>query len=270
MKKVLSFSLFGDNDLYCLGAIENAKLCDKIYNGWETRFYVSDDVPYNIINELNNYNVEVIICKRDGHYDGLFWRFKPFYEDDTSIWVSRDCDSRISTRERCCVDEWVESGKPAHLIRDAHNHVYEIMAGMFGINNVEYRKKYPTPELLPNNSNNRENDQTILKDKLWPIIMNDHLCHDYWEFNKPDGQPKYLLGDPVHFDKAYGCGLINYVLNERRKRHTNLYGADVRKFPEHGDMEYGVFIGQIIDENNNPVFDMVTHWEYEIRGLKMK
>ena len=52
MKKVLSFSLFGNNDLYTIGAVENAKLSSTIYKGWETRFYVGNDVSEDIIEQL--------------------------------------------------------------------------------------------------------------------------------------------------------------------------------------------------------------------------
>jgi len=52
MKKIISFSLFGDNPLYCFGAIENAKIANKIYEGWKTRFYIANDVPEIYINEL--------------------------------------------------------------------------------------------------------------------------------------------------------------------------------------------------------------------------
>jgi hypothetical protein len=269
MKKVLSFSLFGNEDIYCYGAIENAKLSSSIYFGWETRFYVSNDVPTSIIQELKKYNVTIIECHRKNLYDGLFWRFKPFYDDDVLLWISRDCDSRISHREKSCVDEWIESNKSAHIIRDSFNHSYEIMAGMFGINNVLFKQKYHVPNLIGDSSKSREDDQTSLTRVLWPIIINDHLCHDYWEHNLPKSEfLTFRPTDSVHFNEAYGCGVTNYVLYERKKRHSNLYlNKDNRNIPNHKKMEYGVYIGQRIDKNNNPIFDMDTRWEYELRGL---
>jgi hypothetical protein len=269
MKKVLSFSLFGTDNIYCLGAIENAKLSSSIYSGWETRFYVSDDVPKSIIDELKKYNVVIIDCKRKSSYDGLFWRFTPFYEDDVLLWISRDCDSRISWREKSCVDEWIESDKSAHIIRDSSNHYYEIMAGMFGINNILFKQRHIIPNLLANVANNRDDDQTYLIKLIWPIIINDHLCHDYWEHNSPKTEfLTYRPTDNVHYNDAYGCGLINYILHEKKKRYSDLYiNKDNRNIPNHEKMEYGIYIGQRIDENNNPIFSMDTRWEYELRGL---
>ena len=50
---------------------------------------------------------------------------------------------------------------------------------------------------------------------------------------------------------------------------SNIYpeGQDSRPFPDHLPMEYGIFVGQIIDENNKPKINMDVRWEYELRGL---
>ena len=271
MKKVLSFSLFGNNDLYTIGAIENARLSSLIYKDWETRFYVGDDINIDIVNQLKSHNVKVIICDRINQYDGLFWRFKPYYDEDVLVWVSRDCDSRISHLEKACVDEWLGTDKSAHIIRDAHNHSYEIMAGMFGLNNKLFKERYGILNFINDSSDNREDDQTLLKNKLWTLIINDHLCHDYWNHNIPCDNITYQNGDTVHYNNAYDCGLLNYVLTERKKRHSNLYiNQDNRDLPKDVKTDFGLYIGQIIDVNNKPIFDMVTRWEYELRGLKIK
>lgn len=270
MKKVLSFSLFGNNDLYTIGAIENSKLASSIYDGWETRFYVGNDVDNNIIEQLKLNNVEVIICERKNEYDGLFWRFKPYNDEDVLVWISRDCDSRISHLEKACVCEWLETNKCAHIIRDAHNHSYEIMAGMFGLNNKLFKERYGDLDLMNETSKHREDDQTLLKNILWPLIIEDHLCHDYWYHNTPNTKITYQKGDVVHYDNAYGCGLLNYVMSERMRRHSNLYiNKDNRDLPKNIQINYGLFIGQRIDVNNKPIFDLVTRWEYELRNAKI-
>jgi hypothetical protein len=272
MKKVLSFSLFGNNELYTIGAIENAKMSSLIYPDWETRFYIGSDVNVDIVEQLKSYsNIVVIICEKLNDYDGLFWRFKPFYDSEVSIWISRDCDSRISHLEKKCVDEWLLTDKSVHIIRDSHNHVYEIMAGMFGVNNVLFKQRYGVIDLVNNFSNHREDDQTLLTKKLWPLIINDHLCHDYWNHNTPHTDITYQNSDTVHYNNAYDCGLLNYVLTERKKRHSNLYlNTDNRDLPKNVKTDFGLYIGQRIDINNNPIFDMVTRWEYELRGIKIK
>jgi len=55
--RVISFSLYGDNPIYTIGCLENAKLMDKFFKGWEMWVYHNDTVPQNILNELINFNV---------------------------------------------------------------------------------------------------------------------------------------------------------------------------------------------------------------------
>ena len=83
------------------------------------------------------------------------------------------------------------------------------------------------------------------------------------------GEPTYQLGDHVHFNQAYGVGLKFYLKEHVYKVLSNIYpeGQDSRPFPDHLPMEYGIFVGQIIDENNKPKINMDVRWEYELRGL---
>lgn len=265
---LITFSLFGDNPLYCVGAVENAKLAKKIYPEWIVRFYVADDVPQKYIKELKDHDAEVILCERKSSYDGLNWRFRPFNEEDVDIWISRDCDSRLNWRERRAVDEWLTTDKSTHLMRDGHNHSYTMMAGMFGINNQLFHSRYGKIN-LENTNHNREDDQKILHNFIWPLISSDHLCNDHWNHNKPIGQPTTQLGDHVDHDKAYKVGIVEYVTGAVKIHHPYLYlpEQDNRPFPEHEPMEYGIFVGQIIDENNKPKMNTDVRWEYELRGI---
>lgn len=67
-KKIVSFVVFGSKREYTFGAIENAKLIDKIYPGWIGRFYIGDDVSKDIVDEINSFaNIEVIIYSVKDH-----------------------------------------------------------------------------------------------------------------------------------------------------------------------------------------------------------
>jgi hypothetical protein len=191
-------------------------------------------------------------------------------------------------------------------MRDAHNHTYPIMAGMFGINNTLFHARYgkinltePSLNLdfvkhaglkiitdyntfkiyvrlllnafLKNeNSDTREGDQNLLQQTVWNIAINDHLCHDHWNNNAPVGQPTMRLGDTISPDKAFGVGLIKYVTT-RSLKPSGSYppGQDSRPFPLHEPIEYGLYVGQTIDGNNNVKMDMATRWEYELRGIPL-
>ena len=44
----------------------------------------------------------------------------------------RDSDSRLNPRERFAVEEWIQSGKAVHTIRDHPNHERPLNGGLWG------------------------------------------------------------------------------------------------------------------------------------------
>lgn len=142
MKKVISFSLWGIDKIYLQGAFENIKLAKRYYKGWDTRFYVSEDCPaLKTIQGLS----EVIIMppmetldktksgweNSTGHI-GSLWRFLPLSDLSVERMVSRDTDSRISSRCYDAVCEWENSGMLGHVIRECESHCNGIQCGMIG------------------------------------------------------------------------------------------------------------------------------------------
>ena len=267
--RLITFSLFGDNPLYCEGAVENARLAKEIYPNWTARFYVAEDTPEEYTWKLKDYDAEVYIRQRCNQYDGLNWRFIPLVDDTVECWISRDCDSRLSWRERRAVDEWLTTDKSVHLMRDCHNHGYSMMAGMFGVNNKLFHSRYGKMDLDNPYQQNREDDQLILHTHIWPKIIHDHICHDHWSHNVPVGQPTTQARDHVSHEEAYGVGLVKYVTGDVRRQLPAIYPPkqDNRPFPEHEPMEYGIFVGQIIEEDGTPRMNTDVRWEYELRGI---
>ena len=49
MKKIISFSLWGDNTRYLFGAIQNIELAKIYYPDWICRFYINEFVCPKII-----------------------------------------------------------------------------------------------------------------------------------------------------------------------------------------------------------------------------
>lgn len=131
-KRIISFSLFGNEDAYIDGAFANCKLTNEIYPGWECRIYVSDRVSTLILNQLRAAGAKIVVMKQKAPYDGLLWRFLPAADRDLDTLIVRDIDSRLGARERAAVDEWLASGLPLHIIRDHPNHRRLIPAGLWG------------------------------------------------------------------------------------------------------------------------------------------
>jgi hypothetical protein len=183
--KVIAFSLWGDNPIYNIGAIRNADLALEIYKDWECWFYLGSSTPKSTIDELSKRsNSKVILSKEEGDWSGMFWRFHPASDPNVDIMISRDADSRLNRREFFAVQEWIESEKGFHIIRDHPHHGTEILGGMWGC-------KYP---LLKNMSNLIEDyakgdfwqvDQNFLREKVYPIIKDDYISHDPFFERRP-------------------------------------------------------------------------------------
>ena len=52
MTRIISFSLWGTDPKYTIGAVRNAELAKTIYSGWVCRFYTGEDVEDHIRDEL--------------------------------------------------------------------------------------------------------------------------------------------------------------------------------------------------------------------------
>jgi hypothetical protein len=212
--RYLSFSLWGDQPIYNVGIIKNAELWKTIYPDWQMVVFYDNTVPKETIEELNSMGV---ICQdmTDKGIYGMFWRFFAVELPNSEYSIFRDADSRLSTREKLAVDEWIESGKTLHVMRDHPYHMIPcgndrlgILGGMWGIKS----KKIPLIKLIQNYPNKGRifygEDQTFLKN-IYSLFENDRFTHDDFFEKKP--------------------------------------------FPM--KRENGRFVGERIDENENPVTD---------------
>jgi hypothetical protein len=208
MKKIISFCLWGNNPRYTIGAIKNADIADKIYPDWICRYYAGKSVPIETVEGLcKKNNTEIFIMNEEGNWSGMFWRFLPASDTDVEVMISRDTDSRLSAREKAAVDEWLESDKGFHIMRDHPAHQTEILGGMWGakIGSIPDMKnlisEYSKGEFW-------QVDQNFLREKIYPLVQNNTYVHDEFFEKKPfptqreggvdhDGNPENFVGEPV-------------------------------------------------------------------------
>jgi hypothetical protein len=187
--KLITFSLWGNNAKYTVGAIRNADLTKKIYPGWISRFYCGTTVPKDIIKYLENKECcEVVMMNEPGDWRGMFWRFYPASEDNVDVMISRDTDSRINMREKLAVDEWLKSNKSFHIMRDHPWHGTPILGGMWGVRgNILKDMKDMIDKYIKGDF--WQVDQNFLKEYVYNIIKDDCFVHDsfhsYEDFKKP-------------------------------------------------------------------------------------
>jgi len=187
--KVVSFSLWGKDPKYNIGAIQNSYLAKYIYTGWEVRFYVADCVPIETTEQLI-INGSKIINKGPANYKSMFWRFDPIKDSSVDLFVSRDTDSRLNFRERFAVEEWLNSKKALHIMRDHPWHATSILGGMWGL-----KGNIPDLDEMVNtfisNYYNLSNlqvghydlDQNFLRNIIYPLFKDNSIVHDEF-FNK--------------------------------------------------------------------------------------
>jgi|10_taG_2_1085330.scaffolds.fasta_scaffold00844_15 hypothetical protein len=178
MKKVISFSLWGNGPIYCVGAIKNADLALDIYPGWTCRYHIGRSTPQHYIEDLKNRkNVEIVLRKEEGNWEGMFWRFLDASDLSVDIMISRDADSRLDEREALAVREWLNSDKKFHIMRDHPYHQTQILGGMWGVKNPYLADM---KHLIKNytKGNYWQIDQNFLRDIIYPIIKNNCMVHD--------------------------------------------------------------------------------------------
>jgi hypothetical protein len=182
--KIISFSLWGNNLKYCIGAIRNAELTSIIYPSWISRFYIHKDVDQKYIDQIKNLNAQVFIMEENPDWKAMMWRYLAAKDKDVELFISRDCDSRINNREKSAVDQWLMSDKNFHIMRDHPYHGFSILGGMFGVKNNGF-------EILNesiagfNFQNSYGTDYNFFNSDLYPKIKKDSLIHDEFFDKKP-------------------------------------------------------------------------------------
>jgi len=208
MTKYVSFSLWGGDPIYCIGAVKNALLMDKIYPDWKMILFYDNSVPQSIIERLNDLNVITVNASSFDVF-GAFWRFFAHSIDDCEYVVFRDTDSRISKREYSAVQEWIDSGKTLHVMRDhpAHripfgNNKPGILAGMWGLKKTDYDMEEKILDFVVDKKMEYGIDQSFLA-SVYDTFNEDMMIHD--EFS--DGNPfpskregKRFIGEKIGID----------------------------------------------------------------------
>jgi hypothetical protein len=221
---VIAFSLYGASPRYTVGALRNAEMAKHVYPGWTLRFYVDDTVPADIVGQLHHLKAEIVRVPRGHDQSGSLWRLAAADDPGFARWMIRDCDSRLTYRERRAVDEWIEGGAPFHVIRDHPYHKQPIMACAFG------GARASIPDMAGKISswsaaarNDRYGtDEAFLAAVVWPLVKDSALVHD--TFGSYDGQ-KHPLPTRAEFGHYVGARIWedNHVGHDDRLRFLGDY-----------------------------------------------
>jgi hypothetical protein len=120
----------------------------------------------------------------EGDWTAMFWRFYCASDHTVDAMISRDTDSRLNIREQQAVNEWLQSNKGFHIMRDHPFHSTEILGGMWGA------KKNTLPQMQKliceyTKGDFWQVDQNFLKEHIYPLVKENSIVHDPFFENKP-------------------------------------------------------------------------------------
>jgi len=201
--KIISFSLWGEDPKYTVGAVRNAEMRKDYYPDWVARFYCGQSVPEDIINRLREIEgTEVILMDESGNWTGMFWRFLAADGDD--IMISRDTDCRFTQREVDAVESWLTSDKDFHVMRDHPYHGTEILGGMWGCRNGILKG---ITKLIDGYTKGDfwQVDQNFLRENIWPKVIEKTCTHDDFFAKVPfptSRKPREFVGQAFNSDDS--------------------------------------------------------------------
>jgi tetratricopeptide (TPR) repeat protein len=184
-KKIISYSVWGKQKAYLLGAAINIDLGKKLFPGWISRIYTSASIGEEMLNLYHQLGAEVVLADELlPRVPPYFWRFMAASSPDTRYFLCRDADNRISQEEVGLVDEWLASEKKFHVIRNHILHDDLILAGMWGGTSSPDLDMASLIDAYFNGriTNKYGHDQIFLGRSVWPIVRRSVHVHDlyYW------------------------------------------------------------------------------------------
>lgn len=203
MEKIISYSLFGEDMKYYVGAEKNIILNNKLLPDWKTViYYHPEKIRVGYIDKLSNMGAQMIdvtevrIGNKNSKEYPYFWRFLTFLQNNISL--VRDLDSRVSEREVQYIEKWIKSEKDYFVIRDHPWHA-PIPSGLFGIKGYKREFEKHFNEFVNKSDLRWGTDQEILYEYMNPISKDDI---EYFGYDKPS---TYIPRDNENFFIGMQC-----------------------------------------------------------------
>ena len=219
MKNVIAYSLWGDHPMYWIGALKNIEQAKNYFPGWICRFYIDKNCKQELIDTIVGDNVELVLVDSKDSFDGMFWRFWAAADPDVNIFLSRDCDSRLSSRESVAVNEWLVSDKNFHIMRDHPYHTVPILGGMWGCRGGILRSDKINILNLINNWSHftiKGCDQDFLGQVIYPMVKDTTMEHS--EFNlRFGGEIRPFPSTRINYE------FVGDVFDENDVRHPDYW-----------------------------------------------
>ena len=220
-RKLVSFCIWGNSDLYNLGLLENAIQMPKIFPEWIMHVSYTPTANQKIMNEIAKFPwVEMEIYREPNHSKNTMHRFLAGMKPNNDIVIFRDADSRLLKRDYLAVMDWLNNtDKKVHLMRDHPANKFKIMAGLWGVRDGIIAK----PEIVQKFYNYYKNpefekwtiDQVYLQKYIYPLIEDTTCIHASFNNFEPWAKPFPKDCPP----RKYGfCGQTFHYAPEASKK----------------------------------------------------
>jgi len=227
-QQIVSFTFFESTDevpkndgirKYFAGIRENLSLVKQLYPGYVMRLYyeAGPEVKTKLC-RLACSEPSLDLCPANGvpklgnatKVYPLLWRFLPAIDPQVDIFLSRDLDSRLNNREVAAVNQFLQSEKNIHIMRDHPAHEAVMMGGTWAakVSSTRNRFRKSFAELFKNglayiNRFKGGWDQVALQRYVWPWAKKMALIHDSYTCKK------FSYTSPFPTKRELGVG--NYV-----------------------------------------------------------
>jgi hypothetical protein len=220
-RKLVSFCVWGNSDLYNLGLLENAIQMPKIFPGWIMHVVYTQTANQKIMDEISRFPwVEIEIYEEPNHSKNTMHRFLAGMRPINNVVIFRDADSRLLKRDYIAVMDWLNNtNKKVHLIRDHPANKSLIMAGLWGVRDgiiakpeivQKFYDYYKSPEF-----DKWTIDQVYLQKYIYPLIEHTTCIHASFNNFEPWAKP-FPKDCP---SRKYGfCGQTFYYAPEACKK----------------------------------------------------
>jgi hypothetical protein len=220
MRKLISFTLYGEDPKYIEGMYRNLDLREEFYPSWETIIYHDNSLSAVTLMSLLGKGATLRNVEGCGVLASM-WRFLAHDEPDTERFIVRDSDSRLSQREADAVQQWVANDHILHIMRDHPHHGYAMNGGMWGMKPdpdirlaelcLHYQKEHSSQATVRDNWWMK--DMQFLRDVIYPLAHPQtctiHAATDYmgkvawknesWaqDFPTPRNEDRNFVGEQI-------------------------------------------------------------------------
>ena len=188
--------------------IENVSLILRYFPDWTVFVYIGSDVTSEMIAKLQTApNVVLRFTGKTG-IENMIERFCAIDEPNIDVMFVRDADSRVHSRDRWAITEFMNSPQfVAHTIRDHKEHSASLMGGLWALRKsagINVRAEYEQYKLNPEDRGIAL-DQNFLSSRIYLKVVDKLLVH---HGGGPTGWRETVRPFPTAWSDSLYCGKV--------------------------------------------------------------